>query len=267
MEKKANFLNIGHRGAAAYARENTMESIEKAISLKADMVEIDIRRTADGKLVLFHDRTIKTEWGRRPVSVLSLGDLNRSARSEGYEIPTLAEVIHTFKIPFDIEIKARGFEAELAKLLRKGRVPNGTIVSSFFPWVVSRIKRLDADINTGLIVGQDRLYRMGLSNRPLLKRIVANLVISSMHLQDSIVNARNCDRYSKLGLRVYAWTVDDERRMRELIALGVDGIITIKQDLLYDVCHSMTGSGRPALKKTTRHVPGFTYLAKGNGRE
>jgi len=261
MEKPTGFFNIGHRGAAAYAHENTISSLEEAISRQADMVEFDVRGTADGVLVLFHDRTIKTELGRRPVSKLSYDQLQIAARQNGFAIAEFADIIRRFgpRIPMNIEIKVRGFVPEIVAVLEKYQPAYPPVLSSFFPWVLARIKALNRTLDTGLIIGKDQVHRFGFLKRPVLKLLAQNIGTGSLHLQDSIIDSRITKSVHDLGMRLLAWTVDHEDRMRALIGLGVDGIITNRPDLLYGVCAKMASEKIPIIRKARDGVGKFVY--------
>ncbi|OGC90369.1 MAG: hypothetical protein A2W25_02115 [candidate division Zixibacteria bacterium RBG_16_53_22] len=261
MNKTDRFLIIGHRGAAAYAHENTIASLEEAISRHADMVEFDVRGTADGILVLHHDRTIKTEIGRRPVSKLSFNQLQEAARLNGFAVAKFADIVKRFgpTIPVNIEIKVRGFAPEIVSILEKYRPAYPPVISSFFPWVLGRVKTLNGTLATGLIVGREQAHRFGFLGRPMLKLLAQNIGISSLHLQDSIIDSRKVKSAHDLGMRLFAWTVDDEQRMRALIGLGVDGIITNRPDLLYGVCVQMSSEKTPLIRKARDEEGKFVY--------
>ncbi|MBH0180135.1 MAG: hypothetical protein HP490_00260 [Nitrospira sp.] len=84
-------LRIGHRGAAGHAPENTLAAIEKGIDLRVDFVEIDLRRTADGALVVLHDSSVnRTTNGRGRIDRLSLNEVRKLDAGNGERIPTLA---------------------------------------------------------------------------------------------------------------------------------------------------------------------------------
>jgi glycerophosphoryl diester phosphodiesterase len=261
MEKTARFLNIGHRGAAAYAKENTIASFEEAIIRHADMIEFDVRRTSDGVLVVFHDRTIKTAWGRSPVSRLTFQSVQEAARVYGFTVARFIDVVKRFgdRISMNIEIKARGFEHEVVEILTKHPIAFQPVLSSFFPWVVGRVNALESSINTGLIIGKEQTYRFGFLGKPVIKPLAHNLGIASMHLQESIIDSRIPNRIHDLGLKIYAWTVDDEDRMRELVGLGVDGIITNRPDVLNAVCLELAVGKKSVFRKVSSGVGRFAY--------
>ncbi len=263
MGKSIRFLNIGHRGAAAYARENTIASFEEAISRNADMIEYDVRRTADGVLVVYHDRTIRTGWGRGPISKLSFEQVQEAARTFGFSVNKFADVMKRFgaKIPMNIEIKARGFESEVLTTLEKAPPAFPPVVSSFLPWVVGQLKDLHKDLATGLIIGREQTYKFGFLSRPILKTLTQGLGINSLHLQESIIDSRTVKKAHDLGLKIYAWTVDDEFKMRELIELRVDGIITNRPDALHTVCRELAAEKQPAIRRVSGGMGKYAFPA------
>jgi glycerophosphoryl diester phosphodiesterase len=258
----AEFYNIGHRGAAAYQPENTVASLEEAIIRRADMIEFDIRRTADGLIVLFHNRDIKSRSGqRRAISKMNFAELAEIAAADGYELAKFEDVLERFgpRIPLDIEIKVSGFEADVVRLLGIHPPAYKPTLSSFYPWVVGRLKRFDKSLSTALILGRQRVHRFKILARPAIRRLITTLGISSIHLQDTIVSPAMVDNLAGSGVTVFVWTVDDPAEMRRFLRMGVDGIITNKPDLLYQVCLEMADAREPILKKITDNIGRFAY--------
>jgi glycerophosphoryl diester phosphodiesterase len=240
--EQAGFLIIGHRGACAYAPENTVASIEEAIARGADMVEFDLRRTADGVVVLFHDRIARSLSGKTvSVSKIPFDELSATARSEGYEIATLEQVLGEFgaRIAFDIEIKVRGFEEEVIRLLDRYPPSFRPIISSFVPGVVRKIRKLRHSSKTGLIIGYSRIPQLNIFARPVIGRLISEGGADSIHLHKSLVSERVMKKLKAMGAEVHIWTVNDPEEMKRLLGMGVDGIVTDKPDLLYDLCRSM----------------------------
>ena len=102
-------LRIGHRGAAGHAPENTLASIEQAVALGCALTEVDIRRTADGYLVLLHDERVdRTTNGSGLVAEMDLEDLQKLDASEGQKIPTLEEALQAAngRVGLILEVKA-----------------------------------------------------------------------------------------------------------------------------------------------------------------
>jgi glycerophosphoryl diester phosphodiesterase len=258
----AKFYNVGHRGASAYEHENTIVSLEEAISRRADMIEFDVRQTTDGVMVLFHDWAIKTSTGQRKlISKITYDELGQTARGQGYEIATFEDVLKQFgrRIPMNIEIKVGGFESDIICLLQTYPLAFEPTLSSFFPWVIIRLKRINDNLKTALILGQERVHKFNILARPVVRKLVWTMGIGAIHLQETIVSPAVVDSLVRGGVSVLVWTVDDPDEMRRFLKMGVDGIITNKPDLLYEVCLEMVNAKEPILKKITNNFGRFAY--------
>ena len=127
-----DLLILGHRGAAQLP-ENTVPSFEKALDLGADGFELDVRQTADEKLVVVHGAVV----GTLAVQASSYEQIRQLPK--GFEIPLLKEVLKKFgrKAFLDIELKTPGFEQAAVDLIRKHCNPAKVLVSGFI-WKLSR---------------------------------------------------------------------------------------------------------------------------------
>lgn len=229
-------LVIAHRGASAYAPENTMPAFALALQQGADMIELDVQRSADGVLVVFHDETTERWDGRkRPVTALSMAELQALPIGDA-RIATLAEVCafareHALRL--NVELKGLGIGAQVAQLLRAERVEELTLISSFSPVALGEIAAASPQLARGYLMGTYS-YRPDVRFREswpfgALRRsgAVAWHPAYQMPLLDWVL-----PRVRQAGYRVNVWTVDDIAMMRRLIALGVDGIITDTPDVL-----------------------------------
>ncbi len=221
-------LVSAHRGASSEAPENTIPAIEKAIDEGADYVEIDVRLTADGEVVLMHDASTKRTSGREllvcdstyeELQQLDVG----SYFSEEYadtKIPTLEEAIDTCKgkIMMNIELKTVRndgvLEEKVAELITDNRMEEQCIVTSFKQKSLVRIKNYNPDIVTGYI------YSFGYSNRTDYEAMDV-LSIDARYLTSQVVAGAH-----KKGIVVCAWTVNNSSEMRRMMSIGVDNIIT-----------------------------------------
>ena len=221
---------VAHRGASYLAkRENTIESFRLAIDLNADMVEFDVRCTSDRKLVVFHDST----FGDIPISCQTYEELNRSAAEEGFRVPTFEEVVRLCagRIFMDIEVKDGGYEKELVHILHKYCTYEQYSVKSFFDPIVYRVKKIDPQITTGLLLGKDHpgfIWRMKevFPVRRLRQAkcdFVAPFWVFSSH--------GFVWRMHRRGYPVYVWTVNTPGLVRKLLKRRVDGVITDKPDM------------------------------------
>lgn len=217
-----------HRGASTEAPENTIPAIEKAIENGADYVEIDVRLTADGQVVLMHDATTtRTTNGSMVISNSTYAELQAldagawfSEEYVGTKIPTLEEAIEACKgkIMMNIELKSSGTAGELeekvAELITDYHMEDQCIVTSFQQKSLLAIKAYNPDILTGYI------FSFGYSNK-IDYEAMDILSIDSNYLSKSIVTGAH-----EKGIIVHAWTVNDGREIRRMLAIGVDNIIT-----------------------------------------
>ena len=207
---------IGHRGAKGH-KENTVPSFEHALSQGADGVELDVRRSGDGQLVVVHSSVS----GRRSVPSTPYAEFRDLG--DGYEIPLFEDVLKRFsnRAFLDIELKEPGFEEQAIELIQAHADISKTMISGFHTKMLNKVHDLLPDIQLGFIFNrtQDEETRF---NSPIdfvipQFRLASRNFIEEVHDED---------------LKVLAWTVNSESEMRRLLALNVDGIITDEPGLL-----------------------------------
>src|SRR5690606_34111529 len=129
----SNFLRIGHRGAAAYATENTLSSIETAIACNVDMVELDVRLTKDKQMVLSHDPYIHGVGRKLKLRRHTLSQLHHLCLPGGELVTTLEQALSFIKgkALVNIDLKESGFEAEVVALVDKLEMNSQVMISGF----------------------------------------------------------------------------------------------------------------------------------------
>ena len=219
-------LVFAHRGASGQYRENTMEAFEAALEAGADGIELDIRRTRDGFLIVHHNaRVIRNT---RRLANLDYDDTLRLAARRGYRIPTLEEVLHLCRgrVQLDIELKETGYESNVVDAVKREFDLGAVVFTSFLDESVLAVKQRELKARAGLIIGPGppRSLRSGrpagLSRR--LERSGADCVAPNWRL----VTRHFCDRMEHSGHPVYTWTVNRKTVARRLVRLGVRAIIT-----------------------------------------
>ncbi len=221
-EKK---LVIGHRGAAAYAPENTLLSFQTAVDMGADMVELDVQRTADGQLVCVHDydltRLCKCE---DLISEMDYDDLVSCDLGDGQHIPLLRNVLETMRgrAGVNIEIKVPEIESEVAILLDDSDMSSHVVVSSFLHEVLATFREIDDITRTGV------LFKEPMNDAAsYAKELGANCLHPLFFtIEQDLVHEAHEE-----GLLVFPWTVNDADMMLGLWEMGVDGLITDYPDL------------------------------------
>jgi glycerophosphoryl diester phosphodiesterase len=224
-------LVLGHRGASAYAPENTLAAFELAVGQGADGIEFDVQLSADGWPVVMHDsRVERTTNGHGEVAKLSLSELRSLDAGDGRPPPTLDEVfdfVGRRLSLLNVEIKGfgartHGIEEAVAECILSHGLVDQTIVSSFDPRVVRCARRL-----------LPRQTLVGLIRAPGLLKLTRWLVQSDTdHPHHSLIDEAYMRWARKRGFHVYAWTVDEPTEAARLARLGVDAIISNKPDLI-----------------------------------
>lgn len=237
---------IAHRGASFYFHENTMEAFEAAAEMGAEMVELDVRRTRDGVLVVHHDPDIR---GGK-IRALSKVQVEEASASAGYVIPTLAEVLQFCgeRIPVDVEIKESGYEEQVVETVTGFIGPDRLLISSSDEMAVFRVKALSPEIKTGLV-----LYSAPFP--ALLKHLFPGARVRFSGVDVVMVNQKLL-KLGFLGLNkglgrpVWVYTVNDRKMLWKLVADDrIGAVFTDRPDVglflrdLYSVCQ---GDGRRA---------------------
>jgi glycerophosphoryl diester phosphodiesterase len=236
-------LIIAHRGASGSARENTIESFQKAIEIGVDMIEFDVRRTKDQTLIVYHDELLQG----RPVKELNCDEISKMATGQGFSIPTFEEVLkHTSgKIKLDVEIKEEGYEEEVVELLSRYFKKDQFVITSFYDPCIKRIKDNHPDIKAGLILGISKPeypIRTRISEFfPVRRCREAKADFLAPHWR--LLRFGFLDRAKKANRPVFVWTVNEEKKIWKMLHdERIDGIITDKPDLALSLRKKMDAS-------------------------
>ncbi len=237
-------LNFAHRGASHDAPQNTLAAFRLAREMGADGVELDVQVSKDSEAMVIHNFTVDaTTDGQGSVKDKTLAELKEldagswfDARFTSQRIPTLQEVIVEVghQLLLNIELKTRVFgsanlTAEVVRLIEDHNLVHRVVVSSFNPFSLRQVKKLNPRIHTGLLYYFDLPAHLARS----LFMLLANP--SALHPEKHLINQKYMAWAKERGYRVNAWTVDEPAEMERLIALGVDGIITNRPDVLREV--------------------------------
>lgn len=228
---------IAHRGASFYEPENTIRAIKRAIEMQADYVEVDVRRSKDGELVIMHDANIdRTTNGSGFVKDKTVSELkkldagyqnlqfwnrkNEIFAGHGEEIPTLEEVIDFVKnkVGLIIEIKEPGTENEIIEKIKQNNIKN-VILASFYHETLKNVSKLDHGLDTGIIfVGQPvNVHKLAFDAN-------ASIIFPSY----KYMNENMVKQAKGHELTVYTWAIDDPKIFKRFAEMGVDGIVTNK---------------------------------------
>lgn len=208
---------IAHRGATAYGPENSLAALRAAAQVGADAVELDVRATADGALVVHHDAQVDG----RALAEQPLTEVRDLRLSNGERIPTLEEALHAVDPRLDVffELKALPPECDAPLLaeLEHGPAPSRYRIHSFDHKIIRRLSGRRPDVPRGVLAAA---YPV----RPLVALRDANA--TALWQEYQLIDTELVDAVHEMGGTVYAWTVNDVTAMRRLAALGIDGLCT-----------------------------------------
>jgi glycerophosphoryl diester phosphodiesterase len=220
-------IRVGHKGADHVAPGNTIESFEAALEHGVDMIEFDVLRTRDGRLVLAHDYE----------------------DAESRECVTLEEGLAHFAgeayaaVELDVDLKLTGYEREVVEGLARHGLVERSLVSTMYPESLDRLGELEPGLRRGWSVPRVRrnylrspfyvrlpVYAIALVMRLRMPGQAAARITSggceAIMCHRILVSRRLVRAVHAAGGQVYVWTVDDAPSIRKLEALGVDGVIT-----------------------------------------
>lgn len=221
---------VAHRGFTEKGVENTIGSLKAAAKVHADVVEMDIQETRDGKFVVMHDYNLKRLAGvNEEVRNLTLAELEQlTVKQGGYQdrIPSLSDYIDAAKkerIKLLIEVKPHGYESKemaqnLVNLLQEKHVTTEFYVQSLDIKILNEIKEIEPTIQTAYVIPL---------NLGSLPETIHNFYV----LEEFSVTESLLDQAASMNKEIFVWTVNKEELLRKYLRLDVDGIITNHPDL------------------------------------
>ncbi|MGW7679161.1 glycerophosphodiester phosphodiesterase [Kribbella sp. NPDC054772] len=217
----------GHRGALGTAPENTLRSFRKAVADGCDEIELDLRVSADGELVIMHDATVdRTTSGTGEIAALTLAEIRALDAGEGEQVPTWSEVVAAVDIRIQAEVKAEAAVPLLAQSLKSDpALAARTVVTSFHPEILVAVRELFPEVETGHIFGRT----------PEIREVIARTRAAGATWSMCGLAGLTAEGIAELhtaGLRATAWPVPDAATLAEATALGVDGVTTDNPHLL-----------------------------------
>ena len=239
---------FAHRGASGYAPENTLAAFNRALTLGAEAIELDVKLTCDGEVVVLHDQTVdRTTSGHGDLREFSLAQLQEldagihfSAQFTGEKVPTLEQVFKLLgrKLFINIELTnyqtyGDGLTDKVVELIDKFNLDDWVMFSSFHPSNILRVRKLKPGIPAALLALPGPAGRM--------QRSIAGKWISPglIHPFLNDVNPGLMQREKKRGRSVHAWTVNDPDDINRMLQLGVNGIFTDFPDRAIQIRESM----------------------------
>jgi len=217
------FLKVGHRGAKTYEIENTLESYKKAIELGANAIELDVRKSNDGKLIVIHDDNLKRVFGKDiSVNETTLIELRQLT---GDKIPTLEEALQFIDKKVErilVELKEVGYENKVLEIIKKENLNERVIIVSFHEPALLNVREVDGKIETGLIYAKHK------------NPIDAALKLKAQYLISlyKLTHTKNIEDAHKNNLKVIVWTINTKHEAKQYRDKGADGIASDNPDIL-----------------------------------
>jgi glycerophosphoryl diester phosphodiesterase len=235
---------IGHRGAAAYAPENTLEGLHTAADMGIDWVEFDVKLTKDGVPILFHDESLErtTNGGERLVAQVTYEEIKELEAGSwfadsfaGAKIPTLEEAIDVLiqrGLGVNVEIKpCPGREKETAEaaldiLSQYWEDHDRLLISSFQHVSLETAFDMAEDWHRSLLLGKEWPENW--------KELAEYLKVSTVNIDGREVERDQVEEIIDLGLPILAYTINTQEEARKLLSWGVDGFFSDNPDIIKD---------------------------------
>jgi len=231
----SDVIFIAHRGASGqgHSPENTLPAFKEAINIGVDCVECDVHCTKDGQVVVMHDAALnRTTDTKCSIVNMTLDEIKKadagswySSDFVGVRVPTLSELLEITKgkVINVIEIKPENITEKVVKEVEKANAINDVILQSFYPQVVKAVSELNPKIPRALLIGgQIRISKIA----GIMSLIQQTLDVgaTALNVTSKIVSQKLINEVHKRAMSIWSWTVDDEKEMKELIKMGIDGI-------------------------------------------
>lgn len=240
-------LVIAHRGASAYAPENTIAAFKKAVEMGFDLIENDVRRTKDGSIVVSHDGSLdRCTDGTGQIAEMTLDQVKAVSAGVKFgpeykseKIPTLEEALNAVpaSVGYCIELKVPGIAEEVVRLVESMDRVDRTVIFAFDGSNGPIVKATNPLISFLHLVGgpvEEKIARV-----PKIIEEALTFRADIVGVAENILSPELVKAAKRRGLSVWVWTVDDFERARECVFTGVGGIISNKPDVAREAVRSV----------------------------
>ena len=218
-------LVIGHRGAMGHETENTMASIQKALDLKVDMIEIDVFRISSGEVAVFHDQYVdRLANGGGNIEEYNFFELRKLILDGNHRIPILQDVLKLIdnKVRLNIELKGDNTADAVNHIVsfyvkERGWSMDNFLISSFKWEELRKTRKLNKDIPIAILTEENPLDAI-----PIAKELNAEAINPDFEKLDLEV----ATKIKEAGFKIYTWTVNEPSDIELAKSWSVDGIIT-----------------------------------------
>ena len=223
------FIKIGHRGAPFLAHENTLNSFIKAVEAGIDGIEMDVQYSADKQLIVYHDWTLETLTGiEKQIEKTSYSEIEkiRFNNKDANKIPLFIEVLNLLPKNYIkiIEIKSKsilktGIEKNILDILKNNDIVDSCIISSFNPFVIRRVRKLNPYIQTAYLWTNNK--PQFIINSPLW---VWWCKPDGFHADINFIDKNLIKWIRRKKMSLLAYTISDQQQMDKAQYLGLDGV-------------------------------------------
>lgn len=235
---KINFVNYAHRGASQYYPENTLISFKKGIELGATGIELDLQKTKDNKIVIFHDDIIDNKSnGKGKISDYTYNELLEldfgswfNSKFKNVKIMLFEDFAKEFlnkNLTFAIELKVAGIEQEVLEIIKKYQTHNNLYISSFKYEALENMRKLDKEIKLSWLI-QERITQNNINK---LLKINGSQICPPADL----IYKEDISLALKNGLNVRLWGVKNIELMMKVYKLNIEGMTVNFPDKLYEL--------------------------------
>ena len=240
-------LVAAHRGGAALWPENSLLAFRSALALGVDALELDLHLTADGEVVVLHDPSLdRTSTGTGAVRDLKLADLaavrlkTREGAVTAERVPTFAQVLDlvaptSAELLPEIKVDANrqrydGIEGKVLALIRARGLLSRTTIQAFQVETIRRLRELEPKARTMLLVARGGVER-GRARPAEAVRRARELGATDLGMNHRLIDTDVMSAARAAGIRVAAWTPNEEADIRRMVELGVDMVMSDRPDL------------------------------------
>jgi glycerophosphoryl diester phosphodiesterase len=235
--RSSRLWKVAHRGASAERPENTLPAFRLAIDQAADVIEADVRATADGDLLVLHDATVdRTTSGSGLLAELTTEQARALDAGDGERIPMVSEVLEVARgrSRVNLDLKEIGVVEPAVRLVHEAGMVDSVTFISFLPEAWDLVAELSPESPVIQLVDS----ATGLAGLAMGEGVAQSVAIG-VGMPYGLVQADLVERMRRHGLGVFAWTVDDDAEMRRLIDAGVKGIVTNRPAALAEVVRQL----------------------------
>lgn len=221
------FINYAHRGASHYAPENTMSSFRLGVEMGANGIELDLQKTKDGKIVIFHDDTIDNKSnGTGKIADYTYDELLqmdfgswKDAKYAGEKIVLFEDFAKEFfpmNLTFAIELKVIGIEKEVVEIIRKYQMYENIYISSFMYEALENMSKIDANAKLSWLIEEK------ISEENIAKLVAIHGCQICPEAESA--TAEDIKLAKEYGLEVRLWGVYNEEIMKHAYQLDTEGM-------------------------------------------